>query len=41
MVEPPSVAYLGPPYSYSHLAAQAHFGSSGNLVPVGTIAAVF
>jgi chorismate mutase / prephenate dehydratase len=35
------IAYLGPAYSYSHLAAIERFGSSAELVPVATIAAVF
>ncbi|MDE2507037.1 MAG: chorismate mutase, partial [Planctomycetota bacterium] len=35
------VAYLGPRYSYSHLAALAKFGEGVEHVPVGTIAAVF
>lgn len=35
------VAYLGPQYSYSHLAAMERFGQSEELVPVGGIAAVF
>lgn len=35
------VAYLGPAYSYSHLAAIHRFGHSAELVPVGGIAAVF
>lgn len=35
------VAYLGPQYSYSHLAAVERFGQSAELVPVATIAAVF
>jgi chorismate mutase/prephenate dehydratase len=35
------VAYLGPPYSYSHLAALDRFGETTELVPVGCIAAVF
>jgi chorismate mutase / prephenate dehydratase len=35
------VAYLGPAYSYSHLAAIHRFGQSVQLVPVGSIAAVF
>jgi len=39
--QPLRVAYLGPPYSYSHLAAETYFGSSVELVPVGTIAAAF
>ncbi len=41
LVAPVKVAYLGPPYSYSHLAATQRFGSSAELVPVATIAAVF
>ncbi|MCA9247169.1 MAG: prephenate dehydratase, partial [Planctomycetales bacterium] len=35
------VAYLGPEYTYSHLAAIHRFGQSAELVAVGTIAAVF
>jgi len=35
------IAYLGPAYSYSHLAAIHRFGQSVELVPVSTIAAVF
>ncbi|HEV2970205.1 MAG TPA: prephenate dehydratase [Pirellulales bacterium] len=35
------VAYLGPAYSYTHLAAIQRFGQAVELVPVGTIAAVF
>ena len=35
------VAYLGPAYSYSHLAAIHRFGQSVELVPVASIAAVF
>jgi chorismate mutase/prephenate dehydratase len=35
------VAYLGPQYSYSHLAAVAKFGKAVDHVPVGSIAAVF
>ena len=38
---PLKVAYLGPPYSYSYLAAVEHFGQSVELVPVATIRAVF
>jgi chorismate mutase / prephenate dehydratase len=35
------VAYLGPAYSYSHLAALHRFGQSVELVPVASIPAVF
>lgn len=35
------IAYLGPIYSYSYLAAAKHFGIAAPLVPVATIAAVF
>lgn len=35
------VAYLGPAYSYTHIAAIERFGESADLVPVSTIAAVF
>ncbi len=35
------VGYLGPAYSYSHLAALNRFGHSVDLIPVGSIAAVF
>jgi chorismate mutase / prephenate dehydratase len=35
------IAFLGPTYSYSHLAAIHRFGRSVEFVPVGTIAAVF
>jgi chorismate mutase/prephenate dehydratase len=35
------VAYLGPDYSYSHLAAIQRFGQSVDLVAVGTITAAF
>jgi chorismate mutase/prephenate dehydratase len=35
------VAYLGPAYSYTHIAALERFGESADLVPVSTIAAVF
>ncbi|MCA9234268.1 MAG: prephenate dehydratase [Planctomycetales bacterium] len=35
------VAYLGPEFTYSHLAAMAWFGQSVDLTPVATIAAVF
>jgi chorismate mutase/prephenate dehydratase len=35
------IAYLGPKYSYSHLASVAKFGEAVEHVPVGSIAAVF
>jgi len=35
------VVYLGPQFSFSHLAAVEHFGTAAELVPVPTIAAVF
>jgi chorismate mutase/prephenate dehydratase len=35
------VAYLGPEFSFSHLAAIERFGKSAELAPVSTIAAVF
>jgi chorismate mutase/prephenate dehydratase len=38
---PIRVAYLGPKYSYSHLAAVAKLGEAVEHVPVGSIAAVF
>jgi chorismate mutase/prephenate dehydratase len=41
LVRPLRVAYLGPEYSYSHLAATVRFGHSVELVPVATIGAVF
>lgn len=38
---PPRVAYLGPPGSFSHLAARRKFGSSVEFEPLKNIAAVF
>ncbi len=38
---PLRAAYLGPEFTFSHLAAIERFGHSTELVPVGTIAAVF
>ncbi|MEX1230567.1 MAG: prephenate dehydratase [Planctomycetaceae bacterium] len=35
------VAYLGPSYSFSHVAAIERFGNSADLIPVSTIATVF
>ena len=41
LVHPTKVTFLGPKFSYSHLAAITQFGQSHHLVPVSTIAAVF
>ena len=41
LVKPLRVAYLGPRYSYSHLAALECFGDSAELIPEATISAVF
>ncbi len=41
LVRVPRIAFLGPLYSYSHLAAIHHFGQSVEFTPVGSIAAVF
>jgi chorismate mutase/prephenate dehydratase len=41
LIKPIRVAYLGPKYSYSHLAAIARFGDGPDLTPVATIKAVF
>lgn len=41
LVKSTKVAYLGPPYSYSHQAATIHFGTSVEFSPVSTISAVF
>jgi chorismate mutase/prephenate dehydratase len=38
---PIRVAYLGPEFTFSHLATIERFGQSAELMPVGTIAAVF
>ena len=38
---PLRVAYLGPEFTYSHLAAIARFGQSAELVPVASIRSVF
>ncbi len=41
LLAPTRVVYLGPAYSYSHLAVVKQFGSQVEFVPVATIAAVF
>jgi chorismate mutase / prephenate dehydratase len=41
LVREVKIAFLGPLYSYSHLAAIHRFGQSVELAPVGSIAAVF
>jgi chorismate mutase/prephenate dehydratase len=41
LMRQPRISFLGPLYSFSHLAAIRHFGQSVEFVPVGTIAAVF
>ncbi len=41
LIREPRIAFLGPLYSFSHLAAIHRFGQSVEYVPVGTIAAVF
>src|SRR5262249_44865556 len=35
------IAYLGPAYSFTHLAALERFGMSASFIPVNNIAAVF
>lgn len=39
--KPVSVAFLGPEGTYSHQAARDQFGAAANLIPVGSIDAVF
>jgi chorismate mutase/prephenate dehydratase len=41
LVREARIAFMGPMYSYSHLAAIHRFGQSVEFVPVATIAAVF
>ena len=41
LVAPLLVTYLGPRYSFSHLASVERFGGSVELIPVSTIGAVF
>ncbi|HAH45669.1 MAG TPA: prephenate dehydratase, partial [Planctomycetaceae bacterium] len=40
-IHPQRVAYLGPAYSYTHLAALERFGEGADMVPVNTIGSVF
>lgn len=40
-IHPQRVAYLGPAYSYTHLAALERFGEEADMVPVNTIGSVF
>lgn len=41
LLRPARVVYLGPEYSFSHLAAVEQFGRGAELIPAATIAAVF
>lgn len=41
LLRPTRVAFLGPEWSYSHLAALQAFGNAVELIPVGSIAATF
>lgn len=41
LIREPRIAFLGPMYSFSHLAVIHRFGKSVEFVPVGSIAAVF
>ncbi len=41
LVRPPRIGYLGPPGSYSHLAATRRFGASAEYEPLKQISAVF
>lgn len=41
LATPQRVAYLGPEHTYSHIAAITRFGNAAELVPVGSISAVF
>jgi chorismate mutase/prephenate dehydratase len=40
-VAPTSISFLGPKYSYSHLAAIKYFGDDADFAPVASIPAVF
>ncbi len=39
--EPPKVGYLGPPHTFSHQAAQQHFGRLANLTPLNSFSDIF
>ena len=39
--EPPRVGYLGPPHTFSHQAAQQHFGRLANLTPLNSFSDIF
>ncbi len=41
LVKTRRVAYLGPAYTYTHIAAMERFGTAADFVPVSTIASVF
>lgn len=41
IVRPTSIAFLGPEFSYSHLAAIEQFGQANDLLPVSSISGVF
>lgn len=39
--EPPRVGYLGPPHTFSHQAAEQHFGRLANLTPLNSFSDIF
>ena len=39
--EPPKVGYLGPPHTFSHQAAQQHFGRLADLTPLNSFSDIF
>ncbi len=41
LVKTQRIAYLGPPYSFTHLAAIERFGKTADFIPVNSIATVF
>src|SRR5688500_13682364 len=41
LIKPLRIGYLGPKYSYSHIAAIQKFGDGPDLTPLSTIKAVF